>query len=304
MKNYSPIIIKPANREEWLKAREDGIGASEVAAVLGLSPWETPFSLWLRKTGQVPPLEENEAMHMGHLLEGIVVTLWEEKTGGRAVKSSAKDIIYQDAEHPWRKVTPDRIAFQTSALTGKKEKILIEAKTSRSEFDPEDLPIQYVCQCQYQMHVTGIHLCELCWLSSGISFGHARIEYDKEFAEWMVSKVDEFYLECVKGGKMPEAITAGDYALKGSTPGTAVEVDKEALSQILSLRVLNTDIANKEADADNLKDCLKLYMGETETLTYEGKTLATWKSGTRGRTFLLKNKALDEILQQKGDEQI
>ena len=35
------------SREEWLAARNEGIGASEVASVLGLNPWETPYQLWL-----------------------------------------------------------------------------------------------------------------------------------------------------------------------------------------------------------------------------------------------------------------
>lgn len=291
-----PNIIKPASREEWLKAREDGIGASEVAAVVGLSPWETPFSLWLRKTGQAPPLEENDAMRLGHLLEGIVVTLWEERTGFKAVKASAKDIIYQDPEHPWRKVTPDRIAYEIDEK-GKKNKVLLEIKTSQMDFDPDDLPTNYLCQTQYQMHVTGIHVCYLCWLVRGLSYGHARIEYDAEFANWLVENVDKFYLECVKGGKEPELISVSDFAIKGSDPGTSVEADEEALSHLFSLRTINASITQQEADAEGYKDSLKLFMGEMESLTYEGKTLATWKTGARGRTFLLKNKNIDELIE-------
>ena len=290
-----PEIIKPTNREEWLKAREDGIGASEVAAVVGLSPWESPFSLWLRKTGQVPPLEENTAMHMGHLLEGVVVTLWEEKTGWKAVKSSAKDIIYQDPEHPWRKVTPDRIAYEIGE-DGKRRKVLLEIKTTRTDFDPDDLPNHYLCQCQYQMHVTGIHVCYLCWLVSGFTYGHARIEYDPEFAAWLVENVDNFYNECVKGGKEPDLITVSDYAIKGSDPGTTIEADEAALEDIKQLRAYNISMSTQEKYAEDRKDQIKLYMEQAESITYEGKVLATWKTGARGRTFLLKNKNIDELI--------
>ena len=152
-----PKIIKPKDRAEWLELRKDGIGASEVAAIVGLSPWDTPFSLWLKKTGQCELEPENEAMRMGHLLEPVVVTLWEEATGFKAVKASEKDIIWQDAEHPWRKVTPDRIAYELDE-NGKRKKVLLEIKTSAVDFDPDNLPKNYLCQCQYQMHVTGIHV--------------------------------------------------------------------------------------------------------------------------------------------------
>jgi len=293
-----PDIIKPASREEWLKAREDGIGASEVAAVVGLSPWETPFSLWLRKTGQVPPLEENQAMKLGHLLEPVIVSLWEEATGWKAVKASAKDIIYQDPEHPWRKVTPDRIAYEINE-DGRKSKCLLEIKSSQKDFEPDDLPVYYICQCQYQMHVTGIHVCYLCWLVRGLNFGYARIEYDKEFAEFLVGKVDTFYNENVKGGKEPELISVDDFAYKGSDPGTTIEADDEAYAQLLSLRTLNKDLNTKEADAEALKDSIKLYMGQNESISFDGRVLATWKTGARGRTFRLKDKLIDELLEQK-----
>ena len=294
-----PIIIKPKDRDAWLKAREDGIGASEVAGVVGLSPWQTPFSLFLLKTGQVPPVEENEAMHLGHLMEGVVVQLWEEKTGFKAVKSSAKDIIYQDPEHPWRKCTPDRIAYEVGE-DGKRKKVLLEIKTSRSEFDPDNLPVYYLCQVQYQMHITGIHTCYLCWLASGLSYGHARIEYDAEFSEFLVGKVDEFWNENVLKNVEPECISVSDFAYKGSDPGTTIEADDEAFMQILSLRTINKALAKDNEEAEACKDAIKLYMGEIESITYDGQVIATWKSGARGRTFRLKDKLIDELI-EKGE---
>lgn len=290
-----PNIIRPKDRAEWLEVRKSGIGASEVAAVVGLSPWDTPFSLWLKKTGQIPPEPENVAMRLGHLLEPVVVQLWEDRTGWKAVKASAKDIIYQDPEHPWRKVTPDRIAYEVGT-EGKRSKTLLEIKTSSMDFDPDDLPSYYLAQCQYQMHVTQIHVCYLCWLTNGRYYGDARLEYDKEFAQYLVSQVDKFWLENVVGGKEPEAISVSDYATKGSSPGTSVEADPEAVAQLLSLRTMNIAASQKEEEIEAYKDSLKFYMGDKESITHEGKILATWKSGARGRTFLLKNKNIDELL--------
>lgn len=283
-----PRIIKPKSHEEWLKMREDGVGASEVAAVVGLSPWETPFSLWLRKTHQVPPTEENVAMHLGHLLEPIVVQLWEEATGWKAVKSSAKDIIYEDPEHPWRKATPDRIAYEINPETGKKSRCLLEIKTTLSGFDKDDLPPYYVAQVQYQMLITGIHVCYLCWLTSGRYYDHARIEFDPEFAEFIAGRVDEFYNECIVGGKEPDLISVADWNYKGSEEGKTVEADSEAVEDIGMLREVNASIAELTAKQETLKDKIKLFMQDAEVLAFNGDKLATWKSGKKGRTFLLK----------------
>ena len=65
-------IIRPANREEWLTHRQEGIGSSEVATILGLNPWETPYQLWRRKKGLDAPKEETFAMKAGHYLEDAV----------------------------------------------------------------------------------------------------------------------------------------------------------------------------------------------------------------------------------------
>ena len=284
-----PIIIKPKDHAEWLAEREKGIGASDVAAILGLSPWETPFSLWLKKTHQVEPEPENEAMLMGHMLEEVVVKRWEMETGEKAIKASAADIIYVHPEHDFLRATPDRV------IRGRKK--ILECKTTVTQIDQEDLPIHWVCQVQYQMYVTGIHEADLAWLVSGRYFGYAHIPYDEDFANFIAEKVTEFWNDCVIGGKEPDLISVSDFTLKGSDPGTTVEADEEALSHILSLRTINTEISAKEADAEAHKDSVKLFMGETETLTHEGKPLATWKTGARGRTFLLKNKNIDELLE-------
>lgn len=43
------------NRKEWLKARQKGIGGSDAASVLGISPWKTNVQLWEEKTGITEP---------------------------------------------------------------------------------------------------------------------------------------------------------------------------------------------------------------------------------------------------------
>ena len=285
-----PIIIRPANREDWLKAREDGIGASEVAAILGLSPWDTPFSLWLKKTHQAEPEPENFAMRRGHYLEDAVVQWWQDETGEKVIKASAADIIYVHPEHSFMRVTPDRI------VRGRKK--MLEVK-STAGYMGDEIPDYYLAQCMYQMYVTGIHDEELIYIQGDLTFGRFHVEYDEEFAEFIAQKVSEFWNENVIGGKEPEAITVSDFALKGSDPGTTIEADAEAFSQICSLRNMKQSISEREEQANNLADCIKLYMGEMESLTYEGKTLATWKTGARGRTFRLKDKVIDELIEQK-----
>ena len=51
----TPQVIICKDRAEWLEARKDGLGASDAAALLGLSPWKTNVQLWEEKCGLVIP---------------------------------------------------------------------------------------------------------------------------------------------------------------------------------------------------------------------------------------------------------
>lgn len=286
-----PIIIRPKDHAEWLAAREKGIGASDVGAILGLSPFETAFSLWLKKTRQVEPEPENEAMLMGHMLEDVVAKRWEMETGEKVIKASAADIIYVHPEYDFMRATPDRV------VRGRKK--LLECKTTVTNIDADDLPSHWVAQVIYQQYVTGIHDADLAWLVSGRYFGYAHIPYDEEFAEFMAEKVKQYWNECVVGGKEPELITVADFALKGSDPGTTIEADDDAFVHLLSLRTINKALAKDTEEAEACKDAIKLYMGEMESITHNGQVLATWKTGARGRTFRLKDKIIDDIINQE-----
>lgn len=106
-------IIRPESREEWLKYRESGIGSSEVATIVGLNPWESPYQLWRRKLGLDPAKQENFAMKAGHYLEDAVAQFWHDETGCEIIKRSAIDWLIINTEKPYMRVSPDRTYWLT-----------------------------------------------------------------------------------------------------------------------------------------------------------------------------------------------
>ena len=94
----SNTVIRPKDRAEWLEYRKDGIGSSEVATILGLNPWETPYQLWRRKKGLDAPKDETFAMKAGHYLEDAVSQFWADATGREVIKSSAGDWLFKNNE--------------------------------------------------------------------------------------------------------------------------------------------------------------------------------------------------------------
>ena len=58
--NYKPnVFVETANltEVEWLAWRRKGVGGSDVAAALGLSPYRTARELYYDKIGVVPAVE-------------------------------------------------------------------------------------------------------------------------------------------------------------------------------------------------------------------------------------------------------
>lgn len=65
---------------EWLAYRRSVRNASESAALLGLSPWMTPYQLWRVKTGRFEP-PVTQAMQRGTELEPLARQAYEAQTG-------------------------------------------------------------------------------------------------------------------------------------------------------------------------------------------------------------------------------
>jgi putative phage-type endonuclease len=75
-------------RDEWLAARRTGIGGSDIAAILGLSPWRTPLDVYRDKVdGAEQP--ETEAMRWGRLLEDVIAREYAVRAGVRIQRAIA-----------------------------------------------------------------------------------------------------------------------------------------------------------------------------------------------------------------------
>lgn len=103
-----PVVRHDETRDTWLDARQAGIGASDIAAVLGLSPYASPFSLWwAKKLGW--HLDSTREMAIGLLLEPLIAGLFGEDHPDLYVCRPAAR-TYRHADHPWMLASPDFVA--------------------------------------------------------------------------------------------------------------------------------------------------------------------------------------------------
>ena len=101
---HQPLVLVDTaglSEEEWLAYRRKGIGGSDVAALLGISPWRTARDLFYDKLN-IAVVEDHEdnwvALEMGHLLEPLVAKIFQHRTGYKVYQIKK---MFQHPKYPW-----------------------------------------------------------------------------------------------------------------------------------------------------------------------------------------------------------
>lgn len=205
------------NREEWL-AHRMRIGGSEIAAVIGQSPFMSNVELWELKTGKRKPkdLSENENVKYGVRLEGALRGLFQAEHPEMQVEYYPYDILYQD-DIPYIGCTLDGELTETD--TGKKG--ILEIKTSQMvskvaglKWDGQ-VPMNYYCQCLAQLIATGWDfVCLYAQLKRLDGDSAIRLyRFDREDCQadmgWIKSEAERFWHDNIIGGNKPATILPG-----------------------------------------------------------------------------------------------
>ena len=287
-------IIRPADHAEWLAERAKGIGSSDAGTVMGASPFQTPYGLYLLKTGRAEPVKESDAMFNGHILEGAVAEWFAAKTGAIVDITTEGDWIAADTQRDYLRVSPDRLYWPkgtpASAQTAENARVL-EIKSTSKIVDKDDLPDYWYCQIQYQMGILGASHGTLCWISGSptLHFDRAEVEFNKAFYDAMIERIDRFWTENIQKDVAPADTCAADTLRRypQSKTGLTAEADDKTYALWRSLKDCRSELKTLEERENTLTDALKMALGEAETLTHidngtgEVKTLATWKSAIR-----------------------
>lgn len=292
-------ILKDLTHDQWLDQRAKGIGSSEVGTILGVNPYETPYELWLRKTGQAPPKQTTDQMELGHILEPWVAQKFSENSGAVIKLSSKGDWLAVDNDRDFLRVSPDRLYWPAGMKHCPKNWGIVECKTSTTmDVDPENPPLYWQMQLQYQMGVMGIKQGAIAWVTMnfGIQAGHRTYAADREFFEKeMVPRLEYFWKENILRGIEPTPKTELELKLAypSATPEKTVISDEEinaALTEFKKLSQQEKDIKASlsmvGSQKDVLRNLVRSYMKDAESLLSEdGKILATWKNTKDTETF-------------------
>lgn len=282
----STTIIRPKDRNEWLDYRRAGIGSSEIATIVGLNPYETPYQLWRRKIGLDEPKSETFAMKAGHYLEDAVSQFWSDATGRQIIKASAGDWIVRNDDKPFVQVSPDR-TYWLDDNRNNDNKGILECKTTQRVIDADDLPKTWFCQVQYQLGGAEIQQGSIAWLTAGREFGYQDLTLVPDFYAWLVEEAERFWVDNVMGGKEPDCANVQDVLIKYSrhTDSKVIEVGDEIMQAYSQLKDVRAEISKLEEQKEALEAKLKMGFGDAEAISYGGNTLATWKAGKDSEKF-------------------
>lgn len=187
------VSTKNLSREEWLSVRGGGIGSSDAAAAVGISPYKSPLELWLEKTERqpAPDLAANDAVFWGTALEHIIATVYAERTGTKVRKLNA---VLQHPQYPFMLANLDRVVQHPTDGSG-----ILEVKTAglhSAMFWEEGVPDSYQCQVLHQLAVTGKDWCDVAVLIAGQDFRVYRIVRDDAKIYDLIQREDKFW-QCV-----------------------------------------------------------------------------------------------------------
>lgn len=141
-------------RAAWLDARRDGIGASDAAAVLGLSHWKSNVQLWEEKCGLTAPedISDKPYIQYGNAAEPLLRQFFQLDHPEYRTSFTPYKII-RHAEHPFITCTPDGELEEVS--TGRRGGLEIKTSKIRSGADWSRwtgcVPQEYYCQICHQM---------------------------------------------------------------------------------------------------------------------------------------------------------
>jgi putative phage-type endonuclease len=194
------FLSLPQNEAQWHIWRRQGIGASEAAAILGLSPWVTPLQLWARKTGREPDEADNFAMSRGRRLESVIRQLYEARVGW-----TAQAICVGHDRLPWMRASLDGLDPWGEIIAEfKAPNHVAHAEALRGE-----VPVYYQPQVYHQLEVTGAVRCDYVSYTEHSDFTEDErltivpVEPNPAWQGVLVS-LEQHFWECVEKDRAPD----------------------------------------------------------------------------------------------------
>ena len=271
-------------RADWLAWRRDGLGGSDVAAILGIEgAYSSPWDVWLSKMGDHEERPGNAAMSIGSRLEAPILDYAEEHLG-----QLARDVRIEHPAEPWRRGTVDALRM----LEGQNV-VVVEAKMDGG-YSWDEIPEHYKCQVLW-------YACILDALGTPIPVHHIQfsvfhrrapalrlytLERDPEFEAHMIDTARAWWQAHIVEGKPP--IVDYTKACSIGLERTRKRTDEHRIASAAEVEMcgqydaLSDAVAILKQDRDYLGNQIKHAIGNAAGLQWTGGR-ATYSRSLRVR---------------------
>jgi putative phage-type endonuclease len=275
---------------EWHEARKLGFGGSDISTICGVNPWDSPFSLWAKKTGKLEDdFEGNDATEWGTRLEPVIMDKFFDNHPELWIYRSPGTFRHKDRE--WQIANPDGIYKNEAGEFG-----IIEIKTAAYEDDWKQVvngkteyvvPQYYKTQVQWYMQTFGFKHAWVVVLFSGKNYQEIELHADEFEQAVNLERVTQFK-EYVDQGLQP------DYDGAMSTYQTIrrlhpliddTEVELGELGTMLQIAAHEFTMA--EAHINEMKSRVLDLMGRAKKGTVGGKPVVGRQAKAGGTPYLV-----------------
>jgi len=269
MSAYEIVNVTP-DTEEWKEERRKSVGASEVAAVMGLSKWNTPLDVYKSKHGVDREFDPLLAF-IGHESE-VIIANWVNRFSGIDVELlpafMARSTVETFLHASFDRVSEDPFTtwqFKTAhQYTG-------------HQWD-EGVPTDIRVQVQAEMFVAGTQRAAVVVWIGGREFRLFWEPRDERFIqEQMLPAIAEFRRR-VEESDPPEPSTLAEHAEMYPSEAREIEASETAMEAVDRRAVLLSDIQSMQEEADALRLVIANYMEDADTLTFQGRRILTHKT--------------------------
>jgi putative phage-type endonuclease len=271
---------------EWLAARRRGIGASEAAAVLGLSKFLSPMDVWSDKVGLAEPRAELERMKWGKRLQRPIAEGYAEETR-RTLIDPGPYTLLRSVRYPWLVASPDYLLAPTTDRPGRGTLDVKNSSVFMRQDWADEPPLVYQIQVQQQLLVTGLTWGVLAALLGGQELVYTDLAVHDGARAWLLEDLDRFWR--LVQAETPPAILDGSAQTTAALralfpkpePGQTVVLPPEALEWDRVIQEGEASIDALEGAVNAAKNQLRAAIGAAEAGVLAGGVLWTHKHQTR-----------------------
>lgn len=299
----------PDGSPEWLEARRSRIGGSDIAAIMGLSPWQSRWQLWHRKRGTIDDKPSSDLMEAGHYVEPAAAAWYADHhlAEGTWLRNTG---TWVHRVRDWQLANPDRLIVDNPHSERHPVGVLEIKLTPNNPGQwgrdgTDNPPPHYWAQVQWYMDVFGVGWADVAVLSTW-GFRRFHVKRDNEWLSLARHEAESFVAMLELGIEPPDddESPAKLYAVERLRhPGIINEQvtitdpdDLRTIGQAAQLHAAAKD-ASDEAKAceDSAKAILAQAMGNARTaIAPDGTTLATRRArkgrdGQPGTPFITLN---------------